>query len=76
MPYRLLKGPKMKGVPPDVIGVAITVAKIAPALRALFPSPRGPRTEDNPNASMTLSEFLAKASRAANTKARELGWIV
>ena len=25
---------------------------------------------------MTLSEFLARAWKAANTKARELGWIV
>jgi hypothetical protein len=32
--------------------------------------------EDDPNVSMTLSEFLAKAWRAANEKARELGWIV
>jgi hypothetical protein len=32
-------------------------------------------TEDDPFASMTASEFLALAWRAANDKARELGWI-
>jgi hypothetical protein len=32
-------------------------------------------TDDRPVA-MTLSEFLARAWRLANDKARELGWIV
>jgi hypothetical protein len=31
---------------------------------------------DDPRAPMTVSEFLAKAWKAANDKARELGWIV
>lgn len=31
---------------------------------------------DDPRVAMTLSEFLAAAWRAANDKARELGWIV
>jgi hypothetical protein len=33
-------------------------------------------SEDDPRVAMTLSEFLAAAWRAANNKARELGWIV
>jgi hypothetical protein len=32
--------------------------------------------QDDPNVSLTLSEFLGQAWRAANHKARELGWIV
>jgi hypothetical protein len=32
--------------------------------------------KDDPLASITASEFLALAWRAANQKARELGWIV
>ena len=32
-------------------------------------------SKDDPLAIMTSSEFLAKAWRAANDKARELGWI-
>jgi hypothetical protein len=31
---------------------------------------------DNPRIPMRVSEFLAKAWRAANDKARELGWVV
>jgi hypothetical protein len=31
---------------------------------------------DDPDASITRSEFLARAWRVANDKARELGWIV
>jgi len=31
--------------------------------------------EDDPRASMSLSEFLKRAWWAANDKARELGWI-
>jgi hypothetical protein len=31
---------------------------------------------DDPRAPMTVSQFLAKAWRLANDKARELGWIV
>ena len=31
--------------------------------------------EDDPRVPMTLSEFLARAWRIANDKARELGWI-
>jgi len=31
---------------------------------------------DDPRVAMRLSEFLAAAWRAANDKARELGWIV
>jgi|NGEPerStandDraft_13_1074530.scaffolds.fasta_scaffold07861_2 hypothetical protein len=31
---------------------------------------------DDPRAPMTASEFLAKAWKLANDKARELGWIV
>jgi hypothetical protein len=31
---------------------------------------------DDPRVGMTLSEFLAKAWKLANDKARELGWIV
>jgi hypothetical protein len=31
---------------------------------------------DDLGSAMTLSEFLARAWRAANIKARELGWIV
>jgi len=31
---------------------------------------------DDPGSAMTLSEFLARAWKAANDKARELGWIV
>ena len=30
----------------------------------------------SPSSAMTLSEFLARAWKAANDKARELGWIV
>ena len=33
-------------------------------------------SRDDPGSAMTLSEFLARAWRAANDKARELGWIV
>jgi hypothetical protein len=33
-------------------------------------------TEDDPRVPMTLSEFLARAWRVANDKARELGWLV
>ena len=32
-------------------------------------------SRDDPGSAMTLSEFLARAWRAANDKARELGWI-
>jgi len=32
--------------------------------------------KDDPRASMTQSEFLARAWKLANDKARELGWIV
>ena len=32
--------------------------------------------KDDPQAPMTSAEFLAKAWRVANDKARELGWIV
>jgi len=32
--------------------------------------------KDDPQAPMTSAEFLAKANRVANDKARELGWIV
>jgi hypothetical protein len=32
--------------------------------------------QDDRRVPMTLSEFLARAWKAANTKARELGWIV
>jgi hypothetical protein len=32
--------------------------------------------KDDPRIQMTAAEFLAKAWRAANDKARELGWIV
>lgn len=31
---------------------------------------------DDPRITMNLSEFLAKAWKVANDKARELGWIV
>ena len=31
---------------------------------------------DDPRAPMTVAEFLAKAWKLANAKARELGWIV
>jgi hypothetical protein len=31
---------------------------------------------DDPRAPMTVSQFLAKAWRLANDKARELGWVV
>jgi hypothetical protein len=33
-------------------------------------------TKDDPRIPMTAAEFLAKAWKAANEKARELGWIV
>lgn len=33
-------------------------------------------SKDDPQAAMTLSEFLAGAWQLANNKARELGWIV
>ena len=33
-------------------------------------------SRDDPTSAMTLSEFLARAWKAANDKARELGWIV
>jgi hypothetical protein len=32
--------------------------------------------EDDPRVPLTVSEFLARAWKAANDKARELGWIV
>jgi hypothetical protein len=32
--------------------------------------------KDDPRVPMTASEFLAKAWKAANQKAKELGWIV
>jgi hypothetical protein len=32
--------------------------------------------KDDPRTSMSLSEFLARAWKLANDKARELGWIV
>jgi hypothetical protein len=32
--------------------------------------------KDDPRVPMTAAEFLAKAWKAANEKARELGWIV
>lgn len=32
--------------------------------------------KDDPGAAVNLSQFLAAAWRAANAKARELGWIV
>jgi hypothetical protein len=32
--------------------------------------------KDDPRAGVNLSEFLAKAWKVANDKARELGWIV
>jgi hypothetical protein len=31
--------------------------------------------KDDPHAAMSVSEFLAKAWKLANDKARELGWI-
>ena len=33
-------------------------------------------SRDDPSSAMTLSEFLASAWKAANEKARGLGWIV
>ena len=33
-------------------------------------------SRDDPSSAITLSEFLARAWKAANDKARELGWIV
>jgi hypothetical protein len=33
-------------------------------------------SRDDPSSPMTLSDFLARAWRVANDKARELGWIV
>ena len=33
-------------------------------------------SRDDPDVQMTAAEFLAKAWRAANDKARQLGWIV
>jgi predicted alpha/beta hydrolase family esterase len=33
-------------------------------------------SRDDPSSAMTLSEFLARAWKAANEKAREPGWIV
>ncbi|MGC1345387.1 MAG: hypothetical protein WA863_04635 [Methyloceanibacter sp.] len=35
-----------------------------------------PNWTNDPDASIELGEFLAKALRLANAKARELGWIV
>jgi hypothetical protein len=32
--------------------------------------------KDDPRVAMTVSEFLIRAWRAANDKAREIGWIV
>ena len=37
---------------------------------------RGIPTRDDPRSPMSLSEFLIRAWRAANTKAKELDWIV
>ncbi len=37
---------------------------------------KGIANEDDPRVPMTLSEFLARAWRIANEKAREMGWIV
>ena len=37
---------------------------------------KGIANEDDPRVPMTLSEFLARAWRIANDKAREIGWIV
>jgi hypothetical protein len=35
-----------------------------------------PNWTNDPDASIELGEFLAKALKLANAKARELGWIV
>ncbi len=37
---------------------------------------RGIAEKDDPRTAMSLSEFLARAWKLANAKARELGWIV
>jgi hypothetical protein len=59
----------------DLPGTSYTVTYHKPAvspqlLAAYLPSENDPRTE------LTQAEFLARAGRLANDKARELDWIV
>ena len=52
-----------------------TVTYYKPAKSPQLLAKRFP-AKDDPHAPMTHAEFLARAWKAANDKARELGWIV
>jgi hypothetical protein len=58
-----------------VPGSSYTVTYYKPANSPQLLGKKFPMRDD-PSAPMTQAEFLARAWRAANDKARELGWIV
>ena len=68
----------------DVLGGNIRVSLAGSNYAVTYHKPRNSRqllarslpTKEDRHASMTQGEFLALAWRAANDKARELGWIV
>ena len=66
----------------DVQGPDIVVAMRGTCFRVKYQKQAAPWLiareygPDDPRARVTLSEFRALAWAAANTKARELGWIV
>ena len=63
------------GSQPSVPVIALTGDDAVCALATLIASQEMPGREDQ-GAPMTQAEFHARAWKAANAKARELGWIV
>jgi hypothetical protein len=59
----------------DLPGTGYTVTYHKPAVCPQLLAAYTP-AKDDPRAELTQAEFLAKAWRLANDKARELGWIV
>jgi hypothetical protein len=67
----------------QAIGDEIIVTLLGTTYSVTYYKPKGSpwllakdiANKDDPRIQMTAAEFLAKAWRAANDKARELGWI-
>jgi hypothetical protein len=59
----------------DLPGTSYTVTYHKPAVSHQLLAAYLPR-ENDPRAELTQAEFLARAARLANEKARELDWIV
>ena len=58
----------------DLPGTSYTATYHKPAVSPQLLATDLP-TKDDPRAKLTLAEFLSRAWRLANDKARELGWI-